>query len=402
MLKGKCVVVGVCGGIAAYKACSVVSALSKLKCDVHVVMTKAAEEFVGELTFRTLSKNPVYDDMFGRPERWEVEHVELAKKADLIVICPATANTIAKLAYGMADDPLGAVCLASRAQKLICPAMNTGMYENEAVTENMRILKKRGFKFVLPESGMLACGDVGKGRMAEPEKIVEAVLDEIACQKDLLGKKVLVTAGPTQEDIDPVRYITNHSTGKMGYAIAKAARMRGAFVYLVSGKTALEPVFGAENIYVKSAKDMYDAVLKIAPECDIIIKAAAVADFTPVCASDNKIKKSGEDSLEIKLKKTDDILFNLGKTKREDQVLVGFCMETQSLLESAEKKLKEKNCDFIVANNLFDKNAGFAADNNTVTILFKDGQMLKPENMAKEKLAHIILNEAVKLKDKQE
>lgn len=394
MLTGKCAVVGVCGGIAAYKACAVVSALSKLNCDVRVIMTKAAKEFVGELTFRTLSKNPVYDDMFSRPERWEVEHVELAKKADIIVICPATANTIARLAHGFADDALCATVLASRAKKVICPAMNTGMYDNAATEQNIKILKERGFEILDGESGMLACGDVGRGRMAEPEKIVDKILYEIAYEKDLAGKTVMVSAGPTCEAIDPVRYITNHSTGKMGYAVANAARMRGARVILVSGKTNLAPLDGVEKISVLSAKEMYDVIMRYAPECDIIVKSAAVADFTPETVSDNKIKKAKNEDMKINLKRTDDILLSLGKIKRENQVIAGFCMETQNLIESAQKKLEEKNCDFIVANNLFDKNAGFASDNNTVTMLFKNGEKFSPENMPKEKLAHVILNKA--------
>lgn len=401
MLKGKCVVVGVCGGIAAYKTCVLVSTLTKLNCDVHVIMTEAAKEFVGELTFRTLSKNPVYDEMFNRPERWEVEHVELAKKADLIVIAPATANTIAKIAHGMADNALCATVLASCAKKIICPAMNTGMYENEATCENIRILKERGFDVLEAPSGMLACGDVGRGRMAEPEIIVEKVLNEIAFPKDLDKKTVMVSAGPTCEAIDPVRYITNHSSGKMGYAVARAAYMRGARVILVSGKCALAPIEGVENVRVTSAKEMYDAVMRYAPKCDIIVKAAAVADFTPVTVSDNKIKKSGKDDFEIKLKRTDDILMNLGKIKRSDQVVVGFCMETKDLISSAQKKLETKNCDFIVANNLFDKDAGFGTDNNTVTFLFADQSRYTPENMPKEKLAHIILDKAKEILNKQ-
>lgn len=396
MLKGKCVVVGVCGGIAAYKACYVVSALSKLGADVHVIMTEAACEFVGEVTFRTLSKNPVYDNMFNRPERWEVEHVELAKKADLIAVCPASANTIAKFAHGMADNPLTATVLASKAKKLICPAMNTGMYENEATTENINTLKKRGFGFVEPGEGYLACGDVGKGRMAEPEQIVEAILFELAYDKDLSGKKVLVSAGPTCEAIDPVRYITNHSSGKMGYAVAKAAVMRGGEVVLVSGKTALPLVSGAKMVYIKSAEDMYEKIMEYAEESDIIIKSAAVADFTPVSAAEHKIKKSGAEDMEIKLKRTKDILAELGKNKKAGQVIGGFCMETKDLILSAEKKLKSKNCDFIVANNLFESGAGFGTDTNTVTILCANGEKYTPDNMAKEDLAHIILDVAKK------
>lgn len=396
MLKGKCVVVGVCGGIAAYKACTLVSALSKLGADVRVIMTEAAKEFVSELTFRTLSKNMVYDNMFDRPERWEVRHVALAKAADLIVICPATANTIAKFAHGIADNPLTATVLASSAKKIICPAMNTGMYENIATKENMNTLKERGFLFVEPEDGLLACGDVGKGRMAEPEDILEVILNALAYEKDLEGKTVLVSAGPTCEAIDPVRYITNHSSGKMGYAISKAAAMRGARVILVSGKTNLKTPYGVERADVFSAEDMYNKIMEHAKVADIIIKSAAVADFTPESTSENKIKKSSLSDMAIKLKPTKDILSELGKNKRAGQVIGGFCMETESLLANAQKKLESKNCDFIVANNLFDAGAGFGCDTNTVTIIEKSGKKHCPENMAKEKLAHVILDVAKK------
>ncbi len=394
MLKGKCVVVGVCGGIAAYKSCMLVSSLSKLNADVRVIMTEAAKEFVGELTFRTLSKNPVYDNMFNSPERWEVEHVELAKKADALVICPASANTIAKLAYGMADNALTATVLASKAKKIICPAMNTGMYENEATQSNMDTLKKRGFLFVDPDAGLLACGDCGKGRLAEPEDILEVILNEIACEKDLAGKNVLVSAGPTCEAIDPVRYITNHSSGKMGYAVAKAAALRGARVVLVSGKTAIKPFYGVNLINVTSAEEMYNEMMHFAENADIIIKSAAVADFAPKTTADNKLKKSDIGDMSIKLKKTRDILAELGAKKNVKQVIGGFCMETKDLLQNAEKKLKDKNCDFIVANNLFDFAAGFGTDTNTITILGADGKKITPENMEKEKLAHIILDVA--------
>lgn len=396
MLKGKCVVVGVCGGIAAYKSCALVSMLKKLGADVCVIMTDAAKEFVGELTFRTLSQNPVYDNMFNRPERWEVEHVELAKKADLIVVAPASANTIAKFAAGISDNPLTATVLATKAPVLLAPAMNTGMLENKITQQNIKKLVENGFSTIYGKSGMLACGDVGSGRMAEPEDIVEAVLDITAYKKDLAGKVVMVSAGATREAIDPVRFITNHSSGKMGYAIALAAKRRGARVILVSGKTALKPIDGTENIFVSSADEMYDECVAHFDECDIVVMAAAVADFKPKTISDNKIKKSGKEEMSIELIRNKDILKALGEKKKQGQVVVGFCMETEKLLESATEKLKKKNCDFIVANNLFDKGAGFGVDTNTVTMVFDDGSKVSPGNMPKEELAHIILDEALK------
>lgn len=392
MLKGKTVVVGVTGGIAIFKACSVVSALTKLGADVKVIMTEAAKEFVSPLTFRTLSKNPVYDDMFSSPERWEVEHVELAKAADLILVCPATANTIAKFAHGIADNPLTATVLASKAKKLIFPAMNVGMYENEATQENIATLKKRGFVVFEPNEGYLACGDTAKGRMAEPDEIVWEVTRELAYEKDLKGKTVLVTAGPTMEAIDPVRFITNHSSGKMGVAIAKAAFLRGAEVILISGKTNLSCPAGIKRVDIISASDMANAVEEYKASADIIIKAAAVADFTPESKADNKIKKNGKGEMAISLKATKDILKSLGESKKEGTVLVGFCMETENLIENAKRKLENKNLDLIVANNLNDKGAGFGVDTNTVTILASDGKTYTPENMPKEELSHIILD----------
>ncbi len=396
MLKGKCVVVGVCGGIAAYKSCTLVSMLKKLGAEVFVIMTDAAKEFVGELTFRTLSQNPVYDNMFNRPERWEVEHVELAKKADLIIVAPASANTIAKFAAGISDNPLTATVLATRAPVLLAPAMNTGMLENEITQRNIKALEEYGFLTVYGKDGILACGDMGKGRMAEAEEIVEAAIDAIAFEADLEGKTVMVSAGATREAIDPVRFITNHSSGKMGYAVALAAKRRGASVILVSGKTALKPIENIENVFVESADEMYDAIIERAKGCDIIVMAAAVADFKPKEVSDNKIKKSGKEEMSIELVRNRDILSSLGEEKKDGQVLVGFCMETKQLIESAKDKLKKKNCDFIVANNLFDKGAGFGVDTNTVTVLFADGEALALDNMPKERLAHIILDEAIK------
>lgn len=395
MLKGKCIVVGVCGGIAAYKAAYVVSGLKKLGAEVYVIMTEAAKHFVTALTFQTLSKNPVSCDMFCESVKWDVEHVELAKKADLFMVVPASANTIAKMANGIADNMLTSVFLATKADVLIAPAMNKNMYTNPATEENMKKLSERGCVFVDSEEGFLACGDVGIGRLAEPEKIIEAAVDMIAFDKDLRGLKVMVSAGATREAIDPVRFITNHSSGKMGYAIARAAKRRGADVTLVSGASALEDIDGVNMIKVESALEMREAIISRSANSDIIIKAAAVADYRVKDFSEQKIKKS-DASLTLELTKNPDILAELGASKPEGQVLVGFCMETQNLIENAKAKLESKNCDFIVANNLFDKGAGFGTDTNTVTILGSNGQKRFIENISKDSLAHIILDEAKK------
>jgi len=395
MLKGKCVVVGVCGGIAAYKTVEVVSRLKKLGATVHVIMTESACEFVGELTFRTMSQNPVVTEMFHAPERWEVEHVALAQKADLFLIAPATANTLAKMAHGIADNMLLTTYLATRAPVLIAPAMNKNMYTHPVTVENMKKLSDGGCKFIQAGEGFLACGDIGVGRMAEPVDIVEAVVQTIAYEKDLEGKRVLVTAGATQEALDPVRFITNHSTGKMGFAIARAAALRGAQVTLVCGRHTLAVPAGVEVVPVDSAQSMCDAVLARASACDVIVKAAAVADYAPDTVSEHKIKKSDSDMV-IRLKRNPDILATLGAQKRDGQILVGFCMETQDLLENAQKKLEKKNCDMMVANSLTEPGAGFGSDTNTVTILKKNGEKLTPDNMSKEALAHIILDEALR------
>lgn len=390
MLNGKCVVVGVCGGIAAYKAVEVVSRLKKLGADVHVIMTQSAQQFVTKLTFQTMSQNLVTTDIFAEPKSWDVEHVELAKRADVLLIAPATANTIAKLAHGFADDMLSCVALATNAPILIAPAMNHNMYLNPATTENMKKLSERGCRFIEADEGFLACGINGKGRLSDPKTIVDAVACEIAFAKDLAGVNILVSAGATCEAIDPVRYITNHSLGKMGYAIAKAAVYRGARVTLITGNTQLDDICGIDTLKVDSAQDMYDAIMAKSADSDIIIKAAAVGDFAPIHIADQKIKKT--DSLTIELKKNPDILAALGKNKRKDQVLVGFCMETQQLLDNAKAKLISKNCDFMVANNLNDEGAGFGVDTNTVTILGADGSVNAQPNMTKSKLAHIILD----------
>ncbi len=394
MLKGKCVVIGVCGGIAAYKVVEVVSRLKKLGAEVHVIMTESALRFVGELTFRTMSQNPVAADMFGAPDRWEVEHVSLAQKADLFLVAPATANTIAKMACGIADNMLTTTYFATRAPVLIAPAMNKNMYTHPVTVENMKKLSDGGCNFVNAGEGFLACGDTGVGRMAEPAQIVEAVLDAIAHKKDLAGKRVLVTAGATAEAIDPVRFITNHSSGKMGISLARAAKQRGAQVILVRGLCSVPEVEGVETVHVRSAQEMCDAVLQYATDCDIIIKAAAVADYTPMTTAEHKMKKS-DANLALELKRTTDILAVLGKQKREGQTLVGFCMETQDLLKNAQKKLESKNCDMIVANSLTEPGAGFGTDTNTITIIKRSGEKITPENMTKDALAHIILDAAL-------
>lgn len=400
MLSGKCIVVGVCGGIAAYKAAMVVSALKKLGADVHVIMTEAAKEFVGKITFQTLSQNLVTDDMFAPPTTWEVEHIELATAADLFMVVPATANTIAKMANGIADNMLTATFLATKASVLIAPAMNKNMYSNPATQENMKKLSERGCSFVDADEGFLACGTSGKGRLAEPDKIVEAAVDILAYDKDMRGLKVLVSAGATREAIDPVRFITNHSSGKMGYAVARAAKRRGADVTLVCGKTNLADIDGVKMVKVGSAKEMYDEIMAVGAHHDIIVKAAAVADYGVAQMAEHKIKKS-DGNMSLELVRNPDILASLGREKPDGQVLVGFCMETQNLIENAQAKLEKKNCDFIVANNLFSEGAGFGTDTNTVTILGADGEKITPENMSKEKLAHIILDIAKKKYDEK-
>jgi len=390
MLQDKCVVVGVCGGIAAYKVVEVVSRLKKLGAEVHVIMTKSAQEFVGKLTFQTMSQNLVMADMFEEPRRWDVEHIAIARKADILLIAPATANIIAKLTHGIADDMLSTVVLATHAPIMIAPAMNHNMYTNPITEQNMQKLAELGYAFIDPTEGFLAEGMSGKGRLAEPETIVNAVVKELAYEKDLAGVNILVTAGATQEAIDPVRYITNHSTGKMGYAIAKAAMLRGANVTLVTGKTQIADIGGVDMVNVTSAQEMYDTVVGRSVNADIIIKAAAVGDFAPEVVAADKIKKS--ENMTISLKKNPDILAELGKRKMENQVNVGFCMETQDLLENAKAKLSAKNCDFMVANNLKDEGAGFAHDTNTVTILGDDGSINAQPNMSKEQLAHVIID----------
>ena len=392
----KTVVLGVTGGIAAYKACDLVSRLRKQDIAVKVIMTKSACEFVQPLTFEVLSGARVVTDMFDRDFTWEVEHISLAKAADVFAIVPATANIIGKAAHGIADDMLSTTLMATRAPILFAPAMNTGMYENPAVQENIAVLKARGALFVEPASGHLACGDSGKGKLADVAVIEEAILSALT-EKDMAGMHVTVTAGPTREALDPVRFLSNHSTGKMGYAIAKNALRRGASVTLISGPVALEPVAGAEMVRIQSACEMREAVLKALPKSDFVIKAAAGGVYRPAQFQDDKIKKK-EGDMSIPLVRNPDILKELGTLRREDQVICGFSMETRDLLENSTKKLQSKNCDVIVANNLKVAGAGFAGDTNVVTLLYRDGRVEPLELMGKGSVAEILLDRLLALK----
>lgn len=395
VLNNKNVVLGVSGGIAAYKACELTSRLKKLNANVDVIMTKSAAEFVTPLTFQSLSLNQVIVDMFDKPKYWEIEHISLAKKADIIVIAPATANVIGKLANGIADDMLSTTVMASKCIKLIAPAMNTNMYENPVVQRNIEILKQLGYFFIEPGEGRLACGDIGKGKMAEPELIEARIKELLLPVRDLEGKSVLVTAGPTREALDPVRFITNHSSGKMGFAIAEKAATRGARVILVSGPSNLPTPRGVERIDVQSALEMQAAVMKHVENMDIIIKSAAVADYRPAEVSDEKIKKThGE--LVIRLQKNPDILQELG-TIKGNRVLIGFAMETQNLIENAKAKVEKKNLDFIVANDLKTEGAGFAGDTNVVKIIHRGGNVEELPMMRKSELADIILDKALSI-----
>ena len=391
---GKNIVVGVSGGIAAYKACDVVSKLKKQGFEIDVIRTKNAQEFVSPLTFQTLSNQTVVTDMFETPSNWNVEHIELAKKADVFVIVPATANIIGKIANGIADDMLTTTIMATEAKKVIVPAMNTKMYHNPIVQENILKLKRHGYYFIEPVSGLLACGDTGKGKMEDPTVIVEELCLIANQTKEMAGCKVTVTAGATTEDIDPVRYLTNRSTGKMGYAIAAQAILKGATVVLISGKTNLKPPRGLSKfIEVRSAEEMYQEVKREFFDTDILIKAAAVADFTPKVVAKNKIKKQDE-NLVIDLKRTKDIAFEMGQLKKSNQVMVGFAAETESVLEHAVQKLKKKNLDFIVSNDLTKSGAGFGTDTNIVNFLFPDGEIEKYDLMQKKEVADRILEKA--------
>ena len=390
MLKGKTVVLGVTGGIAAYKIANLASMLVKQHANVRVIMTQNATNFITPTTFETLTGKKCLVDTFDRNFEFQVEHVSLAKQADIFMIAPATANVIAKVAHGLADDMLTTTFLACRSPKYIVPAMNTQMYENPITQDNLNLCRKYGMHVIEPASGYLACGDTGAGKMPEPETLFEYILQELACEKDLAGKKVLVTAGPTREAIDPVRYITNHSTGKMGYAIARAAARRGAEVTLVSGPVDLKAPLGVRLVPVISAKDMFDAVTSVSAEQDAIIKAAAVADYRPAVVGAEKTKKS-DGNMNIELERTDDILAWLGAHRREEQVLCGFSMETQNMLENSRAKLAKKNVDMIVANSLRTAGAGFGTDTNLVTVITKDGAE-ELELMSKEQVAHELLN----------
>ena len=371
MNENKCIIVGITGGIAVYKICYLVSSLKKKGYDVHVLMSKEAQEFVTPLTFQTLSNNKVITDMFTIDYTPDVHHISLAKKADLFVIAPATANVIAKVANGIADDMLTTTFLASNCKKLIVPAMNTQMLMNPVTQDNIQKCKNYGMHIFESNSGYLACGDVGKGRLPEPDEIEDKIKEVFEEDKFLEGKHILVTAGPTSEAIDPVRMITNHSTGKMGYALARAARNMGAHVTLVSGTKQIEDIRDVEMVHVTSAKDMAEAVLSRQNDMDCMILAAAVADYTPVSVADNKIHKS-EGEMSIPLKRTQDILKTLGENKKDGQVLIGFSMETENMVERTKEKLVKKNCDYIVANNLKEKGAGFGTDTNIVTLISKD------------------------------
>ena len=390
MLKNKCVVLGVTGSIAAYKAASLASALKKLHCDVQVIMTANAAKFIHPITFETLTGNKCLVDTFDRNFSFEVEHISVAKRADLVLIAPASANVIGKLAHGIADDMLTTTVMACTCPRLISPAMNTAMYENPVVQDNLRLLKQYGWQVIEPACGHLACGDTGAGKMPEPEELLSWVLKEAAYAKDLTGKRILVTAGPTRESMDPVRFITNHSTGKMGYAIARAAMLRGAEVTLVTGPTSIAPPPFIHVVPVESAEDMFQAVTAAADRQDAIIKAAAVADYTPVSVSEQKVKKSDGD-MSIGLKRTKDILKFLGDHKPEGQFLCGFSMETEHVLENSREKLERKHADMIVANSLRTQGAGFGTDTNVVTLITRDGVEELPL-MTKDQAAHRILD----------
>ena len=392
-LKGKTVLLGVTGGIACYKSANLASALVKQGANVQVLMTKNATEFIGPHTFESLTGNRVSVDTFDRNYQFQVEHIALADQADLVLVAPATANVLAKLAHGLADDMLTTTILACNCPKIAAPAMNTKMYENPVTQDNLDILRKYGWEIVEPASGRLACGAVGKGKMPEPEDLLETVLHALSHEKDMSGLKVLVTAGPTREALDPVRYLTNHSTGKMGYAIAKAAAARGASVTLVSGPVNLKKPPYMEVVDIVSAQDMFDAVTSRAPDQDIIIKAAAVADYRPATVAEDKIKKSGNDSdLSLPLARTSDILAWLGEHRAPGQFLCGFSMETRDMVANSKKKLEKKHIDLIAANNLKQAGAGFGVDTNLLTLIAADGAKELPL-MSKEEAAHALLDE---------
>lgn len=394
MLKGKTVVLAVSGSIAAYKIASLASALKKLHANVQVLMTKNAVNFINPITFESLTGNKCLVDTFDRNFQYSVEHVALAKQADVVLVAPASANVIGKIAHGIADDMLTTTVMGCKCKKIIAPAMNTNMFDNPILQDNLKILEHYGYEVISPAVGYLACGDTGAGKMPEPELLLQYILREIAYEKDMQGKRVLVTAGPTQESIDPVRFITNHSTGKMGYAIAKMCMLRGAEVTLVSGPTSIAKPEFVHVVDVVTAKEMYEEVTKRAKDQDIIIKAAAVADYRPKSVSSEKMKKK-DDDLAIPMERTDDILKFLGEHKKEHQFLCGFSMETENMLENSRKKLEKKHLDMIVANNLKVEGAGFAGDTNVVTIITGQEEVSLGK-MTKEETALRILDEILK------
>ena len=395
MLKGKTVLLGITGSIAAYKIAYLASALQKLHADVHVLMTENATHFINPITFETLTGNKCLVDTFDRNFQFQVEHVSIAKKADVVMIAPASANVIGKIANGLADDMLTTTVMACRCRKIFAPAMNTAMYENPIVQDNIKKLQHYGYEVITPASGYLACGDTGAGKMPEPETLLEYILREVAFEKDLSGKKILVTAGPTQEAIDPVRCLTNHSSGKMGYAIAKMAMLRGAEVTLVSGPTAIEPPLFVKVVPVTSARDMFEAVTGVSDQQDIIIKAAAVADYRPKQVSEDKVKKK-DDQVSIELERTDDILKYLGQHKKNGQFLCGFSMETKDMIGNSRAKLEKKNLDMVAANNLKVEGAGFQGDTNVLTLITQDEEVSLPL-MSKEDAALKILDKIISL-----
>lgn len=398
MLKGKTILLGVTGSIAAYKAANLASLLKKRGCDVHVIMTKNATNFINPITFETLTEHKCLIDTFDRNFQYNVEHISLAKKADGVLIAPASANVIGKMANGIADDMLTTTVMACTCPVILAPAMNTNMFRNPIVQDNMDKLRLFGYHIVQPATGLLACGDVGEGKMPEESLLIAALEKEIACVKDMAGMNVLVTAGPTQESMDPVRYITNHSTGKMGYELAKAAMLRGANVTLVSGQTSLTPPAYVDVVKIKSAADMFEAVTSRAPECDLVIKAAAVADYTPATVNEDKTKKKDGD-MSIPLVRTQDILKYLGEHKQSGQQLCGFSMETRDMLENSRVKLEKKNADMIVANNLKVSGAGFGTDTNIVTLITRDNVEELPI-MSKAEVAHAILDKLKAMRTK--
>lgn len=400
MLKGKTIVLAVSGSIAAYKIASLASALGKLHADVQVLMTKNATNFITPITFETLTGNKCLIDTFDRNFQFSVEHVALAKRADVVLIAPASANVIGKLANGIADDMLTTTVMACKCKKIIAPAMNTQMFENPILQDNLKKLEHYGYEVIQPAVGLLACKDVGAGKMPEVDVLLEYILQETAYEKDLKGKKILVTAGPTQEPLDPVRYLTNHSTGKMGYAIAKVCSRRGAKVTLVTGKTTIPMPMFTEIVPVTTAREMYEAVTSRFADQDIVIKAAAVADYRPKVVSEEKVKKA-DGELAIEMERTDDILKTLGEQKSEEQFLCGFSMETQHMLENSRKKLEKKNLDMIVANNVKVPGAGFAGDTNRVTLITKSEEEELPL-LSKEETASRILDKIMELTKKKE